>query len=117
MDSKKIKILIIAFIVIVVAVILMSILKGSESQPLIASENISASNGVQDREILGLLLNLKSIKLDIVLFSDRLFQSLEDFGVDLPDEPRQRNNPFAPIGSDEIINIENPLEGDLETNI
>ncbi len=117
MDSKKIKILIIVFIVIAVLFILMSILKGGEAQPLITSENISVSDGVQDKEVLGLLLNLKSIKLDIGLFSDKLFRGLEDFGVELPDEPKQRSNPFAPIGSEEVVNIEAPLEGDLEASI
>ena len=49
------------------------------------------------REILAILLNLKSLKLDASIFNDPVFQSLADFGQSIPERPRGRDNPFAPI--------------------
>ncbi|MCR4274964.1 MAG: hypothetical protein NUW02_02865 [Candidatus Campbellbacteria bacterium] len=55
-----------------------------------------------DNELLLLLSQLKTIDLDGAFFSDQLFLSLTDFSVSLTLEPRQRPNPFAPIGSDGV---------------
>jgi len=100
MDSKKIKILIAVLLAITLVFVVMSFLKGNKTDQLITPENLNTSAGNQDREILGLLLDLKSIKLDTNIFSEKSFQALEDFGVNLPDEPTKRPNPFAPIGFD-----------------
>ena len=73
--------------------------------PALVSENAPNGNSLQEqsgREILTLLLNLKSLKLDTSIFSDAAFQSLTDFGQSIPERPRGRDNPFAPIGMRDI---------------
>lgn len=56
--------------------------------------------GVEEQgETLELLQVLRSIKLDATVFESAIFQSLQDFSVPLRDEPKARNNPFAPVGS------------------
>ncbi|XKT74762.1 MAG: hypothetical protein ACJKTH_01595 [Patescibacteria group bacterium UBA2163] len=50
------------------------------------------------QELIGLLLELRSIQLDTSLFSDERFQSLQDFGQQIISEPVGRPNPFAPLG-------------------
>jgi hypothetical protein len=50
-----------------------------------------------DQDLVALLFELKSIRLDNALFEDPLFSSLQDFGQDLVAEPVGRNNPFAPL--------------------
>lgn len=50
------------------------------------------------QELIGLLLELRSIQLDASLFSDDRFQSLQDFGQEIVSEPVGRPNPFAPLG-------------------
>lgn len=62
---------------------------------ILSGDSPQAQSG---REILTLLLNLKSLKLDTSIFSDPSFQSLADFGQSIPERPRGRDNPFAPIG-------------------
>lgn len=52
-----------------------------------------------DQELIALLLELRGISLDGVLFEDPVFRSLEDFGKELVSEPVGRINPFAPLGS------------------
>ncbi len=50
---------------------------------------------------LGLLLNVRNLKLDDAIFSDNAFASLQDSSIVLvPDGNEGRINPFAPIGSD-----------------
>jgi hypothetical protein len=54
-------------------------------------------------EILALLTEMKSIRLDEGLFSDPTFQSLQDTSVELNPEPKGRPNPFAPLGKDVVL--------------
>lgn len=52
-----------------------------------------------DQDLIALLFELKSIRLDNAIFGDPLFQSLNDFGQTLVQEPVGRQNPFAPLGT------------------
>ncbi len=49
-------------------------------------------------EILKMLATLKSIKLDVSFFDDKIFKSFVDFSVKLVPEKVGRLNPFAPFG-------------------
>ena len=49
-------------------------------------------------DLVAMLNQLHSIQLNTDLFSNPLFQSLQDFGLTVVPEPKTRNNPFAPIG-------------------
>jgi hypothetical protein len=64
------------------------------------ASNAAAGTG---EEILALLAEFSVIKLDDAIFTDPIFLSLKDYHVDLVQEPKQRDNPFAPIGQDIII--------------
>ncbi len=52
------------------------------------------------RDIIALLVDLKAIKIQKDFFSDPVFRSLQDFSTPVPDEPRGRANPFAPVGTE-----------------
>lgn len=55
-------------------------------------------------KILAILDEMKSITLDVSIFTNPMFLNLSDFTVELTPEPVSRPNPFAPIGKDvEII--------------
>ncbi|MBI2046296.1 MAG: hypothetical protein HYT28_02660 [Parcubacteria group bacterium] len=70
----------------------------SPNQVLVSeTPNGESPQAQSGREILTLLLNLKSLKLDTAIFSNRAFQNLADFGQSIPERPRGRDNPFAPI--------------------
>ncbi len=68
-------------------------------------------------QILSLLQELNALQLDDSIFTDPMFLSLKDFHIDLTEEPKQRSNPFAPIGQDAVItesveaNVPVPEEG------
>lgn len=55
-------------------------------------------NSGVDQDLIALLLELRSIRLDNEIFADPLFQSLTDFSKELVSEPVGRPNPFAPFG-------------------
>lgn len=80
-------------------------LVSSESSSTFPDINTSASATPQiTQDFLSILLNIKSIKLDDSIFSDTAFLSLRDSSILLtPDGNEGRPNPFAPIGSDNII--------------
>ena len=49
-------------------------------------------------DLIALLLELKSIKLDTAILQNPTFLTLQDFSVTLIPEPVGRVNPFAPLG-------------------
>lgn len=75
-------------------------------EPLVVPDTAPAAeeNNQKGREILALLADLKSVRLDDSIFSDPAFQSLQDTSVELTAEPKGRPNPFAPLGKDVVLN-------------
>ncbi len=63
----------------------------------------SGEQNVLAQNFLSLLLNIKNIKLDDSIFSEKAFQSLHDSSIVLiPDASSGRPNPFAQFGSDTV---------------
>ncbi len=58
----------------------------------------SADSSVASPDLLATLSDLHTITLDSGIFSDPVFLSLTDFGVEIPPQNVGRHNPFAPIG-------------------
>ncbi len=48
-------------------------------------------------DVLTTLSSLTVIRLDSSIFSDPIFTSLSDYGVQIPPENAGRRNPFAPL--------------------
>jgi len=69
----------------------------------ISVENSAGGSVETGDQILALLQELTIIRLDDSIFTNPMFLSLNDYHVDLSDEPKQRNNPFAPIGQDAVL--------------
>ena len=101
---KKYKnILIGALIVIAVFVVYSMFFAGEKpGTNILTSSSISGVQSSSNSELLLLLINLKSIRLNDSLFQDPSFGRLRDFGKDLVPEPTGRENPFSPVGSDII---------------
>ena len=51
-------------------------------------------------ELVVALRQLNALKLDRSIFSNPIFLNLQDFGLEVVPEPYQRNNPFAPVGTE-----------------
>jgi hypothetical protein len=64
------------------------------------TENIVASQSQIAQKVNAQLEKLDQLKskLNDDLFQTAVFQSLVDYSLPLPDEPKGRANPFAPIG-------------------
>jgi hypothetical protein len=82
--------------------VLYTVFKPKAEAPLTSTTTTATLSG-EDSELLALLSELNTIKLDGAFFTNQLFLSLTDFSVNLTLEPRQRPNPFAPIGSDGVL--------------
>jgi len=97
----KHKKIIIASILIVIAFFIYSAyFKPSQDSGLVMVNNQTATQFAAGKEVLTLLIDLKSIKLDGNIFNNKIFKSLEDFSLPIDPEPKGRINPFAPIGVD-----------------
>lgn len=57
----------------------------------------SPLEGALGKELLATLSRLKSTTLDTSIFTDPVFESLKDFGVEIASQPVGRRNPFAPF--------------------
>jgi hypothetical protein len=71
--------------------------KSENSGGALVAENVNPTQTAVEQELLSLLLELRSIQLDISLFGDPEFQSLSDFSQELVPEPVGRPNPFVPL--------------------
>ncbi len=65
--------------------------------PLLTSS--ASSNSPVTQQLLVSLSSLHTITLDNAIFSDPVFVSLTDFGVQIAPENVGRGNPFAPFGT------------------
>ncbi|HEY4517659.1 MAG TPA: hypothetical protein VJI74_02115 [Candidatus Paceibacterota bacterium] len=63
------------------------------TSPLVTTENSISVGG----DLVALLANLQSITLNGAIFTNKIFESLRDFGQDIPPQPVGRPNPFAPL--------------------
>ncbi len=71
--------------------------RGPSATDILVLEDTPASEASQT--LLATINSLNTIKLDDSIFSDPVFLSLTNFGVQIPAEPVGRRNPFAPVGS------------------
>jgi hypothetical protein len=95
---KRYRTLILAVIIIAIAFFAYSYFFAGERQPIL-SEQAPAVGTPVDQDLIALLLQLKSIRLDTAIFNDPAFRSLQDFSQALVPEPIGRTNPFAPLGA------------------
>jgi hypothetical protein len=97
-------------LVVVIAVVVFSAYSFFFGGDVSVSDSMLSSDAIGDKqsaivgkEFLTTLLELRSLKLDESLFSDRAFTSLKDFSQELSPQPSGRPNPFAPIGVDVVV--------------
>jgi len=57
----------------------------------------AAVDGVVGKDLLILLANLQTLRLDDSVFNDPAFRSFKNFRVDISPESIGRENPFAPL--------------------
>lgn len=95
---KRFQMPLVAVVLIAVAFFAYSYFFAKPAAPALSTTNAPATAAV-DQDLISLLLQLKSIKLDSSIFADSAFKSLQDFSQDLVQEPIGRNNPFAPLGA------------------
>ncbi len=70
----------------------------SDTAALVSDRAGSSTTAVVGKNLLTLLLTLKSIDLREDIFLDPAFRRLEDFSLELAPQPVGRVNPFAPLG-------------------
>jgi len=105
---KNRKVVITALVVILAFFAYTYFFKPDTSDSVLISSTDATGGLAQGREIIALLTDLKSLKLDESIFQDPVFRSLEDFTLPIDPEPQGRTNPFAPLGTDPVVPIEAP---------
>lgn len=86
-----------ALVVIVVGFVVYSMFfTGGDTRTLV-TEDVDPAQTAVEQELITLLLELRSIRLDLSLFDDVDFRSLTDFSQELVPEPVGRPNPFSPL--------------------
>ena len=67
-----------------------------------------------ESDLIVLLLEIKSIKLEEDVFDNKVFKSLKDFGTEIKPQPVGRKNPFSAIGFDDFEEIDDVIDTDLD---
>lgn len=99
---KKYKNIIIVAVIIVIVAFSYNLFVGNTDNSLLTSEVKGAKTSVLETDLLSILIDLRLIKLDNSIFSDKAFQSLRDFGQDIVPESVGRKNPFAPVNTNTL---------------
>ncbi len=117
MSSKIKNIIILVGVALVLIFVYFYFFAGKKDQPLISNSPSATTTGATtsnedtsaiSQELLSVLLNIKNIKIDNSIFSSKAFSSLRDSSVEIvPDGQEGRVNPFAPIGSDPVVETPN----------
>jgi hypothetical protein len=111
-DLLKYKKIIVVIVLVVVGFVVYSYLFKNDKQDQLILNSAGVVNANQTyagREIVVLLSDLRSIKLNDDIFSNPAFKKLIDFSLPISSEPKGRNNPFAPIGVDTAVESENGI--------
>ncbi|OHB18660.1 MAG: hypothetical protein A2749_01190 [Parcubacteria group bacterium RIFCSPHIGHO2_01_FULL_45_26] len=97
-------------ILVVVALVILLILgikyvsnrsETSQNNQTIVTETFNNKDSTESDEFLKALRNLEHVSLNGEIFSSPIFHSLVDFGLELEERPKGRDNPFEPIDIDE----------------
>jgi hypothetical protein len=72
---------------------------GGSAAPTSSSFTVSSDNSVVGSDVLSLLDQIQSLRIDTTLFQSPVYQSLTDFTVPIPPENIGKANPFLPIGT------------------
>lgn len=105
------KVMVTIVIVCVVAALWYGMSGSSSPEPTIIASNadgtpvtqggsavVPGSVDADTKNILSILLALRSVKLDSSIFSNPAYISLKDFSTEIVPEPIGRPDPFAPLG-------------------
>jgi len=87
-------------IIVVVAGIAYFYMSGSSAN--VSNSTLSSSNAAVGAQVLGLLGQIQSLKIETGFFADATFKTLRDFSVPIPAVNVGRPNPFAPLSSDVV---------------
>jgi hypothetical protein len=99
---KKYKSIIIVLVILIIATVAYTVIIGEKDDSLLVSESSVDISSASQGDLLALLLEIRTIKLDESILSDEAFRSLKDFGQEIVPEPVGRENPFAPVNFDEL---------------
>lgn len=69
-----------------------------ESAPLTTTSSPSGGPASVGGDVLPILLELKKISLNQTIFTDPIFQNLNNYSTELGHEDAGRPDPFAPVG-------------------
>lgn len=94
---------IIAAVLVVAFYVYSAFFKTDSNAPLVVTNTSPTLAQFQaGKDVLSLLVDLKSLSFNEELFQNKAFQSLSDWSTPIPSEPKGRSNPFAPLGADSV---------------
>lgn len=103
-QNKRVLLLIGGFVIIIAAILVFArgggspAVPSSPAAPFLSAAPATPVSAALGQDLLSALALLKTIRIDTKFFADPAFQSLSDWGKQIPSQPVGRRNPFAPLG-------------------
>ena len=94
---SKYKNIILVIVVIVIGFFAYNAFLKPGAESTLTAQEVNPGQTAVEQELIALLLELRSIRLDLGIFEDPEFQSLTDFSQELIPEPVGRPNPCVPL--------------------
>ncbi len=85
-------------LVVIAGFVAYSVFFKPTNENALTAQTVDPSKTAVEQELIALLIELRSIKLDTAVFGDERFKALQDFSQQIVQEPIGRENPFAPLG-------------------
>lgn len=104
-QSSKTNLIIIAVIVIIAGIVLVWYLGGKNTDSSSTLDTQANSTTGTGKHVLALLNQTQELNIDTTLFDSIVFQSLQDYTVNIPPVNQGRPNPFAPLPGVKVPNI------------
>lgn len=111
---KKYRKIIIFVLVVVLGFVLYTIFLKPQAEKALLESSGPQEVDVAGQEIIETLGNIESIKLNNSVFNDPLYLRLRDDSQEIQPEDLRRENPFAPIEGQGVLDIDIDLETESE---
>lgn len=102
LHNKKVLGLIVAFALAALALLFFGgggSAPAASPSPYLSVAPAAPASALVGQDLLAALALLKTIRLDISVFTNPVFESLSDWGKTITSQPVGRRNPFAPLGA------------------
>jgi len=84
-------------VIVIIAILVYFYWTGNKTSESLTLQELNNANQVAGTQVLNLLNEISSLKIDNEFFNNPVYKTLRDYSVEIPSLPVGRSNPFSPV--------------------